>query len=179
METQLILINVITAISAIAMLSIGYRAGLAKSFKLISTSLIGTAIIIYLSFILGGVLRKIDFIESNLQDFNGYISERWNFLSYIKAGFLLYYLAIFCCLIIARIILTSSIASKDNSDIFFVRFVSKTLGAILFLAFFVGLVLIFFAIVRHFDSSQFYTDVTKAIDGSFLKWLFDKNPIII
>lgn len=156
---------------------IGMFMGFHKQLNFLTGGIFGVIISIVVCFMIGGTLQTLEFSQKLIAFVNEKSAEAWSFLQYLKLGYVAFYLVLFAIVQIARAILMSiikSIASKDNGVI---KFVDKSLGLIFGAAFFCAVILLLLAGVKMIENSSFGQTIMTYINDSYLKVIYENNPI--
>lgn len=151
--------------------------GAGKVIQLYKTGILGLAINILLAIMLGGIVRNLPQVDELLTKLQSELTDRVEFLHNFDLTSLIFYTLFFFALMIVKLVLIQFFKLHDNSKVWLLRVTSRLIGASLNIAFFVGLWLIFFAVLGYFDDSQFYIDFRHGIQDTWIGWLFDNNPI--
>jgi len=171
--------NTIFLISIVSVSILGYILGFGRSLKLSTKGIVGIAISIFFCVALGGIISNWGPISSSINSIDGYFSGLWNFLRFIRIGNVVYYVSLFILLQVARLLIVYTIAGITKSDSTIIKFSNKTLGAIYISLFCFSLMLLFFAVLRLFDNSEFTANILNKINGSMLDVFYRHNPIVL
>ena len=171
------LINIISAIVLLLMFVGGFKIGMGGVLKLCSSGIFGLVITVFLAFMFGGLIRGIPQVHQLMTDIEKALGDKFEFLKSFRLELIIFYVIFFLAFLIARIALISFFKAQDNSGIWLLSTTSKLLGAALCVIFFVGLVLVFFAVIKYFENKKFAVDLVKSLGDSALRWLYLHNPI--
>ncbi|MCL1945060.1 MAG: hypothetical protein FWF56_04570 [Firmicutes bacterium] len=170
----------IYAIILLAMVFVfGYYMGMGKVLQVYKSGIFGIAINICLAIMFGGLIRGIPQVQDLLNNIQVELGNRFEILRNIPLETIIFYVLFFLALTIIKIFLINFFKIHDNSKVFVLRFVSRLCGAFANVLFFVGLALIFFALLHYFKDTIVYDTIVQGIKESWVEWLFVNNPIIL
>ena len=100
-------------------------------------------------------------------------------MGYLHLGNVIYYVALFFIVQIVRTIIVRCVKGVFELE----NPVSKVLNRVLGMVFTVGavllLLLLVFAIFKHFETSEFMIDLLDKLENTFLLKLYQHNPVVI
>lgn len=161
----------------------GMLFGFGKGLKFFTGGIIGFIISIIVCYALGGLIYNIGFVKDALGSMNSAIAKNGNgfckFLLNIHIDIIVYYVALFILVTIARIIIVRIIKSVVEIDNMALIIINKTLGVIFFVGVFFMLLLMAFWIVSLIGGGTEANFMAK-LAGSKVKldYLFEHNPFM-
>ena len=129
----------------------GMLFGFGKGLKFFSGGIIGIIISLFICYALGGLIYNFGFVQDMLNSFRGVLDAKGNgfcrFLLLIQIDIIVYYVALFIVVTVARIIIVRIIASIAEIENIVLIIINKAFGVILFVVvFFILLLLVFWVI---------------------------------
>ena len=160
----------------------GMLFGFGKGLKFFTGGIIGVIISIFICYALGGVIYSIGFVKKGLSAFSGLLENKngfCNFLLKIHIEIIVFYVALFILVSIARIVIVRIIKRVAEVENLFLIIINKTFGVILFVGvFFVLLLMVFWimALIGVGGSGNVPGFIAKS--GLKLNWLYEHNPFM-
>lgn len=171
------MLDIIMLAALIIAAVIGLVAGFNRVLKLFTGGIFGIIISIVACVMLGGSLMNLGVSQKLIVFVNDFMADKWAFLGYLKLGYVAFYLVLFLLVQIVRIIIVKIIRSIAQKDSAVIRFFDKSLGVVFSAAFFAALVLLALAVIETFADTALGEKILTQMDGSYLKVIYDNNPI--
>ena len=172
-------IDSITIIVAVAVGALGLLLGFGRSLRFFTRGIFGIIISVFVVFTFGGMIKSIPAIGEMVANGDAYFENLWSFLGYLHLGNVIYYVALFFIVQIVRMIIVRCVKGVFELE----NPVSKVLNRVLGMVFTVGavllLLLLVFAIFKHFETSEFMIDLLDKLENTFLLKLYQHNPVVI
>ncbi len=170
-------IDLISLAVLIIIAIIGYALGFGKSLKMVTGGIVGLIISLFVCFAFGGFFQGLTPVANFITKINDITTGYWEFLKYLKLGYVAFYLLLFAAVQIARGIVVKTIAKIDYAKNKAIKIINKILGAALCLAFFGGLLLLAFGGIKLIESTSFAQGILDKISDSYLMVIYQNNPI--
>lgn len=170
-------IDIISLAVLILIAIIGYALGFGKSLKMVTGGIVGFIISLFVCVAFGGYFQGLAPIADFITKINEITTGYWEFLKYLKLGYVAFYLILFAVVQIARGIVVKTIAKIGDSNNKAVKIINKILGAALCVAFFSGVVLLAFAGMKFIEDTSFVQSILEKLNGSYLTVIYENNPI--
>lgn len=170
-------IDIISLAALILIAIIGYALGFGKSLKMVTGGIVGFIISLFVCVAFGGYFQGLAPIASFITKINDLTTGYWEFLKYLKLGYVAFYLILFAAVQIARGIVVKTIAKLDYAKNKAIKIINKILGAALCLTFFCGLLLLAFAGIKMIEGTSFAQGILDKISDSYLMVIYQNNPI--
>ena len=162
----------------------GMLFGFGKGLKFFTGGIIGILISIFVCYALGGLIYKLGFVQDLLNKFIEVLANKkngfCNFLLKIRIDIIVYYVALFLIVSIARIIIVRIIKNVVEIENVVLIIINKFFGIFLFVGVYFMLVLLVFWVVSLIGggtAASFTNTLSQSKIG--LKWLYDNNPFMI
>lgn len=172
-------IDSITLIVAIALAAFGILLGFGRSLRLFTKGLFGMIISVFVVLTFGGMIKGIDAVGELIAKGDAYFKGVWSFLGYLHLGNVIYYVVLFFVVQLLRVIAVRLIGGVFEMDNAVMRILNRILGAVFTVAAVLLLLLLVFAVFKHFETSEFMVDFLAKIKNSFLYTLYTHNPVVI
>lgn len=172
-------IDSITLIVAIALAAVGLLLGFGRSLRFFTKGIFGILLSVFLVFTFGGMIKGIPAVGELIVKGDEYFAGLWSFLGYLHLGNVIYYVALFFVVQILRIVVVRCVGGLFELDNVVMRFLNRFLGAAFTVAAVLLLLLLVFAVFKHFETSEFMVDFLEKIKNTFLFTLYQHNPVVI
>jgi len=171
-------INIIFIVALIVLAIVGSALGFGRALKISTSGISGIIISIIVCVLIGGALLATPAISNLVYNGNNYFRDIWVFFGIIRLAHVIYFIALFAIVQIIRIIIVRIIKGISEIDKKAIKIVNRILGAIyVALAAFV-IMLLLFAALSLIEQTGFAQSILEAIDGTFLRTLYNNNPIV-
>ena len=161
----------------------GMLFGFGKGLKFFTGGIIGIIISILVCYALGGLIYKWGFVQDILGKLIGALKAKnngfCNLLLKIRIDIIVYYVALFIIVTIARIIIVRIIKNVVEIENVVLIIINKFFGIVLFVGVFFMLLLLVFWVVSLIGggtAESFTNTLSQSKIG--LKWLYDNNPFM-
>ena len=160
----------------------GMLFGFGKGLKFFTCGIFGIIISIFICYALGGVIYSIGFVKKGLSAFSGALENKnafCNFLLKIHIEVIVFYVALFILVSIARIVIVRVIKKVAEVENLFLIIINKTFGVILFVgAFFMIMLFVFWIMALIGVGGSGKTPGFLLNSGLKLNWLYEHNPFM-
>lgn len=170
-------IDLVTIGVAVVSALIGFIIGFGKGLKGFTKGIFGIIISVFVTATFAGMFLKIETVSGWVADITRLAAEKWAFFGTINIGLIAYYAVFFLIVQVLRILVVKVICGIFEADNAVMKVINRVLGMIFIPAVVLTLVLLVFAVFKIIDETQFVQDVLAKLDGTFLKVLYDNNPI--
>ena len=148
----------------------GMLFGFGKGLKFFTGGIIGIIISVFVCYALGGFILKLGFVQKMLTSFCNTLDAKGNgfcrFLLLIRIDVIVYYVALFIIVSLARILIVKIIKSVVEVENMALIIINKAAGVILFVVVFFMLLLLVFWIISL---------INGGVDGSVYASLKDSK----
>lgn len=158
---------------------IGAALGFGKQLGILTKGIFGIIISVVVCYFIFGLVYNIPFVQTLLAKFKealvGTEKPIVNFLLKIRIDIIVYAIALFIVVTIARIIVVAIIKNVMEIETTVMKFINKLFGIVLGVAVFAGIGLIVMQIMALSGDGT----VPEKMNGSFfhLDWVFEHNPL--
>ena len=170
-------LNAMTILVAVLFAGLGLAVGFARTLRFFTKGIFGFILSIFVCVTFGGMIAGIPGVDALIDKINNALTDAWSFLGKIHLETVIYYVLLFFAVQIVRILIVKFLGGIFSANNTAVRTVNRILGMILMVAAVFLLLLLFFGVLKIFESTQFVQDFLAKIDGSFLGTLYDINPV--
>lgn len=171
--------DIITIIVAIVFALLGFVRGFGKSLKSFTGGIIGIIISIFVCAALGGMIMGIPAISERIGGADEYFAGISVIFAKIPMGTVIFYIAMFIVCQILRILVVKLVCRLFEAENKAMKTVNKTLGLVFAPAAAFMFLLLFLAVLKLFDSTEFVRGLAAKAEGSYLLRLYEVNPIVL
>ncbi|MDR0752364.1 MAG: hypothetical protein LBF12_07290 [Christensenellaceae bacterium] len=156
---------------------LGLLLGFGKILKIFTSGPFGLIISIIFCAFLGGTLQSVPFIADFITSINQKAIDIASFFQYIKPGIVVYYIVMFLIVQIFRMFVVKLIKTLMEIEKPAIKLLNRILGLVFSVAFSSAFLLLFFAVVEIFDSTQFGQNIILKLGDGIIRGIYDNNPI--
>ncbi|MFA5450243.1 MAG: hypothetical protein WC292_07405 [Clostridia bacterium] len=156
---------------------LGLLLGFHRLIKVLTGGLFGIIIGIVVCAMIGGSLQNLDVSQQFIASVNQTTTEWWAFLSYLKLGYVAFYLVLFLLVQIVRVVIVKIISNIAASESPIIVFINKSLGLVISVVFVSAVILLALAGIRALDGTDFGQSIIAQFEDSYLKVIYENNPI--
>lgn len=171
------------ALAVILVLALlGVVLGFGKGLKFFTGGIFGIVISVFVCYCIGGMVLQLSFVQQWLTDFAALWADKsglfFDLLTKIHMEIIVYYVALFLVVQLARVIIVRIIKGIAESPFIVIRVINKTCGAALFVTMGFLLGLLVFQVVSWVGGTS-AAEMAEALSGSALGLdrLFANNPL--
>ena len=170
-------IDAVTILAAILFAGLGLAFGFARTLRFFTKGIFGFILSIFICFTFGGMIAGIPAVARLIEKLHVSLEGAWSFLGKIRLELFIYYIILFFAVQIVRFIIVRVIGGVFSLDNAVMRVINRVCGMLLMVAAVFLLLLLVFGILKIFENTGAVQDMLVKIDGSFLKILYDNNPV--
>lgn len=170
-------IDAVTILAAILFAGLGLAFGFARTLRFFTKGVFGFILSVFICFTFGGMIAGIPAVANLIEKLHVSLSDAWSFLGKIRLELVIYYVILFFAVQILRMIVVKLIGGVFSADNAVMRVINRVFGMILMVAAVFLLLLLVFGILKIFENTGAVQDMLVKLDGTFLKVLYDNNPV--